>query len=266
MSGFVKIESKESVVVLTLDNRDRNAIGSRADCEEFIAAIEQAERDASTKVIIITGAGDAFCSGGNLRTMREPADFTRGANPVATRDNYRTGIQKLARTLWSTEVPTIAAVNGWAIGLGCDLACMCDLRIAAQSARFASSFLKVGLIPGDGGAWFLPRVVGFAKAAEMIFTARTVDAQQALACGLVSQVVTGEELLPAAQALAASIAAQPPQALRLAKRLLRESQHARVEDVLELSAAYQALVQESSDHAEGVAAALAKRTPRFVGR
>jgi enoyl-CoA hydratase/carnithine racemase len=175
-------------------------------------------------------------------------------------------VQRLARAVWNTEVPTIAAVNGWAVGLGCDLACMCDIRIAADSARFAESFLKVGLIPGDGGAWFLPRVVGFSKAAEMTFTGDALDAQQALACGLVSSIVPGERLLQEAQALAARIAANPPQALRLAKRLLRESQHARLDDVLELSAAFQALVQESEDHDEAVAAALEKRPPTFHGR
>jgi 2-(1,2-epoxy-1,2-dihydrophenyl)acetyl-CoA isomerase len=265
--GFVIHEQQGSIVTLTLNNpHERNAIGSQQQCEELVAAIERVDRDAGVSVVILTGAGAAFCSGGNLRKLREVSDFARGENPATTRANYRRGVQRLARALWDVEVPTIAAVNGPAIGLGCDLTCMCDVRIAAAGATFAESFLKVGLIPGDGGAWFLPRVVGFAKAAEMTFTAEALSAAQALACGLVSKVVAGERLLEEARSLAMRIAMSPPQALRLAKRLLRESQHARLDELLELSAAFQALVQESSDHAEAVAAVLEKRAPVFSGR
>jgi 2-(1,2-epoxy-1,2-dihydrophenyl)acetyl-CoA isomerase len=156
-------------------------------------------------------------------------------------------------------------VKGAAIGLGCDIACMCDIRIAAESARFAVSFLRIGLVPGDGGAWFLPRIVGLSKAAEMSFTGDMLTAEQALACGLVSSIVPTERLLEEAEALAARIAAQPPQALRLSKRLLREACHGRLDDVLTLSAAFQALVQESADHGEAITAMLEKRTPIFTG-
>ena len=149
-----------------------------------------------------------------------------------------------------------ACVTG--IGLGCDIACMCDIRIAADTARFAVSFLRIGLVPGDGGAWFLPRIVGLSKAAEMSFTGDPLSAEQALACGLVSKVVPDRALLEEAGALATRIAAQPPQALRLSKRLLREGCHARLDDMLELSAAFQALIQESED-SEAVAALLGKR-------
>jgi 2-(1,2-epoxy-1,2-dihydrophenyl)acetyl-CoA isomerase len=267
MTGFVTYEQSGRIVTVTLNNpAERNAIGTREACDDLVEAFERAGRDAGVSALILTGAGEAFCSGGNIKKLRERTGFARGENPATTRDNYRYGVQRLARAVWNTEVPTIAAVNGWAVGLGCDLACMCDIRIAAESAKCAESFLKVGLIPGDGGAWFLPRVVGFSKAAEMTFTGDALDAQQALKCGLVSNVVAGDKLLQEAQALAGRIAANPPQALRLAKRLLRESQHARLDDVLELSAAFQALVQESEDHSEAVAAALDKRPPTFSGR
>jgi enoyl-CoA hydratase/carnithine racemase len=265
--SFVSYEQHGTIVTLTLNNEpERNAIGSQQACDDVIEAAHRADRDPGVSVVILTGAGSAFCSGGNLRKLREKGDFARGASPAATRDNYRRGIQRMVRALWDIEVPTIAAVNGPAIGLGCDIACMCDLRIAAEPATFAESFLKVGLVPGDGGAWFLPRVVGFAKAAEMTFTADVLSARDALACGLVSRVVAGERLLDEARELASRIALQPPQALRLCKRLLRESQHARLDDLLELSAAFQALVQESEDHAEAVAAVLEKRSASFGGR
>jgi enoyl-CoA hydratase/carnithine racemase len=143
---------------------------------------------------------------------------------------------------------------------------MCDIRIASERAQFAESFLKLGLVPGDGGAWLLPRIVGLSMAAELTFTAETIDAQRALACGLVSRVVLHDQLLATARDLATRIAAHPPQALRLSKRLLRESQHARLPDILELSAAFQSMVHQSSDHTEAVHAALEKRRPIFTGR
>ncbi|XKH38395.1 enoyl-CoA hydratase-related protein [Azospirillum doebereinerae] len=162
-------------------------------------------------------------------------------------------------------MPVIAAVNGPAIGAGCDLACMCDLRIASEAARFAESFVKVGIVPGDGGAWLLPRVVGFSKACEMAFTGDSIDAAEALACGLVSKVVPPAELLPAAQALAKRIAVNPAHAVRMTKRLLREGRHVRLDTLLEMSAAMQALAHATADHREAVDAMLGKRPPTFTG-
>jgi enoyl-CoA hydratase/carnithine racemase len=264
---FVSYQQDQNIVTLTLNRpQERNAIGSHEACDEIAQAAERASTDPAVHAVILTGAGSAFCAGGNLKKLRDRSGFARGPSPAATRDNYRRGVQRVARSLWNIEVPTIAAVNGPAIGLGCDLACMCDIRIAAQTATFAESFLKVGLVPGDGGAWFLPRVVGVSKAAEMTFTGDTLNASDALACGLVSKVVPEDELMLQARALATRIAANPRIALRLCKRLLRESQHARLEDLLELSAAYQALVQETEDHAEAVAALVEKRPPTFTGR
>jgi enoyl-CoA hydratase/carnithine racemase len=142
---------------------------------------------------------------------------------------------------------------------------MCDIRIAAESARFAESFVKVGIIPGDGGAWLLQRVVGYSKAAEMAFTGDTLDAQAALECGLVSKVVPDAELLATARELAGRIAANPPHVLRMTKRLLQEARHARLDSVLQLSAAMQSLAHATKDHAEAVDAMLNKRKPSFTG-
>jgi len=163
-------------------------------------------------------------------------------------------------------VPLIAAINGHAIGLGLDLACVCDIRICADSAKFASSFIKLGIVPGDGGAWILPRAIGLSKASELILTGDTYDAAAALAMGLVSRVVPLDRLMPEIHALAARIVANPAKTLRLAKRLLREGQQQRLSDVLELSAAFQALAHETRDHSEAVAAFFDKREPRFTGR
>ena len=181
------------------------------------------------------------------------------------RRDYRGGIQKLTLGLYGLEVPVIAAVNGHAMGAGLDLACMCDIRIASESAKFACSFIKVGIVPGDGGAWALQQVVGYAKAAELFFTGDRFDADTAKELGLVSRVVEDDKLLDEALAIAERIVCNPPRALRLTKRLLREAQHSRMSDILELSAAYQAIVHETADNREAINAFVEKRPPVFTG-
>lgn len=160
----------------------------------------------------------------------------------------------------------IAAVNGPAIGAGCDLVCMCDVRIAADTARFAESFVKMGIVPGDGGAWLLQRIVGISKATHMSLTGAVIDAAEALACGLVSQVVPATELADAAQAVAQQIADNPPHAVRMTKRLLRQAQQASLSAVIEMSAAMQALAHETRDHEEAVTAFGERRPPVFEGK
>jgi 2-(1,2-epoxy-1,2-dihydrophenyl)acetyl-CoA isomerase len=270
MGEFIQREQQGRIVTLTMNRPDeRNAIGSHADCADLVDAVEAAAADPQVAVLILTGAGSAFSAGGNLKGMRErdPAKGSLGplGSPLATRNNYRRGVQRIPQALWNCELPMIAAINGHAVGVGLDLACMCDLRIAAQGAKLASSFIKMGIVPGDGGAYFLPRAVGLAKAAEMMFTGEPIGADEALACGLVSRVVPADALMAEAQALAERIAANPPQTLRLVKRLLREAQHARLSEVLELSAAFQALAHETDDHREALAAFFDKRTPQFKG-
>jgi 2-(1,2-epoxy-1,2-dihydrophenyl)acetyl-CoA isomerase len=174
-------------------------------------------------------------------------------------------VQRIIEALWNCEIPMIAAINGHAIGLGLDLACLCDIRIAVESAKFASSFIKFGIVPGDGGAWILPRAVGLANAAELIFTGDTIDSKAAMSMGLVSRVVAPARLMDAALALAERIVVNPARALRLSKRLLREGQQQRLAGVLELSAAFQALAHETRDHAEALDAFFEKRPPRFTG-
>ncbi|HEX6704651.1 MAG TPA: crotonase/enoyl-CoA hydratase family protein [Albitalea sp.] len=264
---YVRYQKQGRVVTLTLDRPAlRNAIGSHDDCAQLVAAVEQAAADPAVAVLVLTGAGSAFCAGGDLAAMRARDGIGPLDSPLATRNNYRAGIQRIPELLWNCELPMIAAINGHAIGAGLDLACMCDLRIAADGAKLASSFVKIGIVPGDGGAYFLPRAVGWAKAAEMMFTGEPISAQEALACGLVSRVVAPEQVLAEALGLAERIAANPPQTLRLAKRLLREAQHARLSEVLQLSAAFQALAHETADHREALDAFFDKRSPIFTGQ
>jgi len=264
MSDFILCQRDGRVVTLTLNRPEmRNALGSHADCAELVAAIERAAADPGVAALVITGAGSAFCAGGDLTAMRERRGIGPLDSPLATRNNYRAGIQRIPEVLWQCELPTIAAINGAAIGAGLDLALMCDIRFAASGAKLASSFIKVGIVPGDGGAYFLPRAVGWSKAAEMIFTGEAIRSEEALACGLVSKVVPAEQVLAEAHALAQRIASNPPQTLRLAKGLLREAQHARLPEVLQLSAAFQALAHETADHREALDAFADKRPANF---
>ena len=253
------------IVTLTLN---RAAARNPITDAEMVQAIETAcariEQDMTVRAVILTGAGSAFSSGGNVKHMRDREGMFAGS-PAQLRDGYRHGVQRIPLALWKLNVPTIAAVNGPAVGAGCDLACMCDMRIATDTASFAESFVKVGIIPGDGGAWFLPRLVGLSRACEMAFTGEPINAQKALEWGLVSEVVGGEQLLVSAQHLARRIAANPPQVLRMTKRLIREGQQQSLDSLLELSASMQALAHHTADHREALAAMLEKRPGVFRG-
>lgn len=264
---FVRYEKNERIVTLTLNRPNiRNAISTHEDCRDFVEAVQRCQEDECISCVILTGEGTAFSAGGNLNALKSRDGIGPLDRPDATRANYRRGVQRITEALWNCEIPMIAAINGPAIGLGLDLACLCDMRISADTAKFASSFIKVGIVPGDGGAWILPRVVGLSKAAELIFTGDTFDAAAALAMGLVSAVVPGTRLHDEARALARRIIVNPARVLRLAKRLLREGQQQRLADLLELSAAFQALAHETHDHSEAIDALLAKREPRFTGK
>ena len=197
--------------------------------------------------------------------MRDRAGPFAGAG-VEIREGYRNNIHHVVRAIYGLELPVIAAVNGPAIGLGLDLACMADIRIASDKARFGSTFLRIGLIPGDGGAWLLPRVVGMSRAAQLLFTADLLDPETALEWGLISEIHPHEGLMDAALAMAAKVAVQPPHALRLGKSLLRHGQSAGFDTIMEWSAAAQAISHATDDHMEGVQAVLDKRTPTFLGR
>jgi 2-(1,2-epoxy-1,2-dihydrophenyl)acetyl-CoA isomerase len=266
-SAFVTYDKRDRIVTLTMNRPDsRNAIGTHQDCDDFVDALKAAQNDPDISCIILTGAGTVFSAGGNLKSIQQ----RNGIGPLqqppdATRANYRRGVQRVSEALWLCEVPMIAAINGHALGLGLDLACLCDVRIAVKSAKFASSFIKLGIVPGDGGAWILPRAVGLSFAAEMIFTGDSIDAARAVATGLISSAVEATELMDTALELAHRIVANPPRALRLSKRLLRDGQQQRFSDVLELSAAFQALAHETTDHAEALNAFFEKRSPRFTG-
>lgn len=263
--NFINLQIDGHVAVVTMNAPSaRNALGTDAQYEAIEAACHRISGDRSIRAVVWTGAGQAFCAGGDIKLMRDRA-FDPDLEPVEDRYHYKEGIHRIPLALYYLEVPVIAAVNGAAVGAGLDLACMCDIRIAAQAATFAESFVGLGIIPGDGGAFLLQRLVGTAKAAELTFTADAITANEALAIGLVSYVVPDDEVLPKALQLAQRIARNPPHALRMAKRLLREAQHSRLETVLELSASFQALAHSTRDHKERIDAAVGRLKAKQKG-
>jgi len=262
----VLIARQGPVAVVTLNEREsRNAL-SRSMITGLCSFLASANDDPTLSCIVLTGAGTGFCSGGNVKDMRARNDPLFCGSPHEMQEAYRAGVQKLPSLFHALDVPCIAAVNGAAIGAGCDLACMCDIRIASTAATFAESFLRVGLVSGDGGAWLLPRIVGLPKALEMALTCCVLDAEQARECGLVTHVVEPGTLLEAAHRMATTIAELPPRSIRLNKRLIRQSLDMTLTASLELAAAFQAIVQHTTDQQEAVRALLEKRSSVFVGR
>jgi enoyl-CoA hydratase/carnithine racemase len=258
-------ERHDRTLVLTLNEPEARNPLSEPLVDRLTETLIAINADHSVSCVVITGAGSAFCAGGNLKDMRAGTGMF-GGTPAQMRSKYVRQIQRIPRAIYELEVPAIAAVNGPAVGAGCDLAMMCDLRIASTNASFAESFLRVGLISGDGGAWFLPRAVGLARACEMAFTADAVSAEKAAAWGMVNEIVEPAQLQEAALSLAARITRHPPEALRLMKRLLREGMQGTLHQNLELAALMQSAVQHSSDFREALAAIFEKRSPLFQGR
>jgi enoyl-CoA hydratase/carnithine racemase len=263
--SLITVEKRGPVAILTLNRPESlNALGAAGDGDAVRAACEAINADREVRCVVLTGAGRAFSAGGDIKAMQARSGAFAGSG-LEIREAYRGNIHRIVRAIYGLEVPSIAAVNGPAIGLGCDVACMADIRIASDAARFGVTFLKLGLIPGDGGAWLLPRVIGMSRASELLYTGEVIDAATAAEWGLVSRVVPAPRLMDEALALAERIAAQPPDALRLAKSLLRAGQTASYDTLLEMSAAVQALAHHSQDHMEGVNALIEKRAPMFKG-
>ena len=258
--------TENNIATIVLNRPEaRNVITSLEMVTEIETACDHVNQDMDIKVLIITGKDPAFSAGGNIKDMAAKKGMFTGT-PAQIMANYKRFVQRIPRAVHGVEIPTIAAVNGPAVGAGCDLALMCDMRIASQQASFGETFLNVGLIPGDGGAYFLPRIVGMAKACEMTFTGDFVAADKALAMGLVNDVVPHDTLMQRAMTLAQKIAKKPPEALRMAKKLLYMGQTMTLSELLEQSASFQALCHHTEDHFEALKAMVEKREPVYKGK
>jgi len=193
--SILELDKRGPIGLLTLNRPESlNALGAPGDGDAVAAVCEAVNADSDIRCVILTGAGRAFSAGGDVKAMKAREGAFAGSG-VEIRDGYRRNIHRIVRAIFGLEVPCIAAVNGAAIGLGCDVACMADIRIAADDARFGVTFLKLGLVPGDGGAWLLPRTIGMSRAAELLFTGDVIDAAKAAQWGLVSEVAPAGQLL-----------------------------------------------------------------------
>jgi 2-(1,2-epoxy-1,2-dihydrophenyl)acetyl-CoA isomerase len=254
------LDRSGSVATLTLNRpQARNAI-DLVMRRELVAALDEIEADEATRVVILTGAGGHFCAGGDVKSMREKRQSA--AEGRARVD----GLNRFVARLVEFPRPTIAMVDGFAVGAGSNLALCCDLVVASDRAKFGEVFARIGLVPDGGGTYVLPRVIGLARAKELVFTADIIDATEAARIGLVNRVVPASELGTVTQALALKIAAGPPGVLRMAKQMLNRSLTSDLAGALDLEALCQGIASSSEDHQEGLAAFFEKRPPRFTGR
>lgn len=260
----LRYERDGHIATITLDRPQARNAYSVEMVDSLIAALDAAEADREIRCVILTGAGSSFSGGGDLRMMQERTGLFEG-DQVELRSSYIRGIQRIPRRFARFDKPVIAAVNGPAIGAGLDLACMADIRISAHGARFGSTFVKVGLVPGDGGAYLLARTIGFPKALELVMTGRLIDTLEAEQIGLINESVESEELMETARQWADRIAANAPLAVRLTKSAAYASWDLPFEAALNLAATYQGVAQNTDDHEEGVKAVLERRPADFKG-
>lgn len=252
------------IATITLNRPEtRNALSEEV-IGALVSALEAADADPDVDCVILTGEGQSFCSGGNIKQIKA-LTAEQHMTPMQLENWYKTQIQRIPVTMDRMSVPVIAAVRGHAIGAGCDLASMADIRIAADDAVFAESFLRVGIIPGDGGAWLLPRIIGIAKASQMMLTGEFIDAAKAERYGLVSEVVPVDALMSRALALAQMVAQFPPSAIRKTKRLIKDARDVSLTEHLDQAAIWQGVLQQMDDHREAIDAILEKRPPQFKG-
>jgi enoyl-CoA hydratase/carnithine racemase len=256
----VLYDVREHVATITLNRPEaRNAFSP-----EMVAlwrdSLIKAKENPDVRVIVVTGNGDTFCSGGDIRDMAE------GRLQSWDMKNFLwEGVHRIVLTLEDLDKPVIAAINGAAMGAGLDMALMCDLRVCSDHAKLAESYIMMGLVPGDGGAYFLPRVVGVAKAFELLLTGDVIGPEEALNIGLVNKVVPHDQLLQETGMLAQKIASKPPLAVRMMKRAVYQGQTSSLRAHLDYISSQLSLLSVTRDHREAAQAFLEKRKPEFRG-
>lgn len=257
----VMLDKSENIATLTLNRPEQLNTYTPAMLVELGDAIREIARDNEVRALIVTGAGRAFCAGADLKeSQAAKASMTHQATMI------RETMHRIPSALRGLRAPVIAAVNGPAMGAGCDLALMADIRIASEAARFGEAFVKVGVTPGSGGAWLMPRVIGLSRACELLFTGDIIDAREAERIGLVSRVVPADQLLAEARALAKRIAANPPLAVSYIKQAIYGGQDTPLESALQFAALATAALTQTKDHEEAVRAFLEKRPPnKYTG-
>ena len=254
-------EIRDNIAIITLNRPEvRNAF-SKEMITLWNKFLREARSDEKVRVVVVTGLGDTFCSGGDIKDMAE--------GKLRSWDMKRfvwDGVHRIALTLEDLDKPVIAAVNGAAMGAGLDMALMCDIRICSDKARLAESYINMGVVPGDGGSYFLPRLVGSAKALELLLTGEVLSASQALALGIVNRVVPHERLMEETLVFSNIIASKPPLAVRMTKRAVYQGMNSTLRAHLDYISSQLALLTETRDHIEAARAFLEKRKPDFQGK
>lgn len=262
MSDLLRFEIDRGVATITLNRPDKLNAFTDEMLERWVAALETYRIDPEVRVIVITGTGRAFTTGGDIDSFSASAALS----PALIKERLVQGIQRLPRKMAEIDKPIIAALNGFATGGGLDIALACDIRFAAESARLAETYARMGLIPGGGGAFLLPRIVGMAKALEMLWSCDWVDAREAERLGLVNRVYADDELMARTQAFARQVADAAPISVQLIKRVARLSLGQDLDTALDIAASNLPLARTSEDHQEAVRAFKEKRKPQFRGR
>lgn len=263
MTDQLLFETKDHIATITLNRPDVLNAFTEEMIEAWVAALQECRDNDDIHVVVLTGAGRAFCAGGDVRAMKESPDRN---NPNLTKSRLWDMVQNIPKTLQEMDKPIIAAVNGPATGAGMDMASMCDIRVAAESAKFAESYVRMGLVPGAGGCWFLPRLVGMPKALELLYTADFVEAAEAKEIGLVNHVYPDDELMEQTYKLATKIARRAPISVRLIKRATYQGQRIDLVTHLDQISSHMTIARSSDDHMEAVDAFLEKRHPEFKGK
>jgi len=258
----LRYEVDGAIATITLDRQERMNAFTFAMMDAWSAALREAQADDNVRVVIVTGAGEAFCSGGDIVQMQERFAQT----PLQRKEELWKRVQRVPLMLEDFDKPVIAAINGAATGAGLDVALACDIRYAAQSARLGETYVRMALVPGAGGAHFLPRIVGPARALEMFLTGELLDATEAERIGLVNKVFKDDVFRAEVQKRAERIAAAPPVTARFLKRALAQGMRNDLRTNLDLISSHYAVVTSMQDHREAVAAFLEKRQPKFEGK
>jgi len=257
----VLYRTSEDVAVVTLNRPEAKNAFSTEMIRLWREYLEQVKTDDNIRALVITGAGDTFCSGGDIRDMAEGK-----LTSWSMKSFLWEGVHRIVLAMEDLDKPVIAAINGAAMGAGLDMALMCDLRICSNRAKLAESYILMGLVPGDGGAFLLPRIVGLAKALELLLTGDVVGPQEALNLGLVNRVVPESALMDEAMGLARKIAGRPPQAVRMMKRAVYQGLTDTLRAHLDYISSQVAMLSETDDHREAARAFLEKRKPVFTGK
>jgi len=250
----------DAVATITLNRPERKNAFSPRMIEDLAEALGDASADDTVGAIVLTGAGDAFCSGVDLDSIGD-----LGADPLKWKSFLHNKVQTVPRTAATIDKPLIAAVTGPAVGAGMDFALMCDMRFASESASFCESYIRIGMVPGAGGCWFLPRIVGMPKATELFLSGDFVDAQEALRIGLVNRVLPSADTLVHTQEFAAKLAAGPPLATRMLKRMLVQSARTDLDTALDLASSHMGVARSTSDAAEALSAFRERRPASYKG-